>query len=222
MTTNTPAPAQEARLTADQEIDAIMEQAQVFASAWAFLGGPFDNGSGLETAEREKANLRALLSKLRAPVATTTDRAMLQSVLQDLENSDSVCPRCGYSDSCADMDVAHMIRDHLRTEVRAPVAGEAHKPVGTLLNQHGEILWHRKPDYFPADFYAAPQASEAVRDAARLDYLESLREQAKEKRYQWDGWRFYALQNDLTIREQLDAALSAQPGAQKNGGSDAG
>ncbi|WYX30208.1 hypothetical protein WJ976_01710 [Achromobacter denitrificans] len=53
----------------DQEIEAIMEQAQVFASAWSFLGGPFDNGSGLETAEREKANLRALLYKLRAPVA---------------------------------------------------------------------------------------------------------------------------------------------------------
>lgn len=51
---------------ADQEIEAIMEQAQVFASAWAFLGGPFDNGSGLEQAERERSNLRALLSKLRA------------------------------------------------------------------------------------------------------------------------------------------------------------
>ncbi|MBD9417620.1 hypothetical protein IB259_00100 [Achromobacter sp. ACM04] len=60
---------------AEQEIDAIMEQAQVFASAWAFLGGPFDNGSGLETAEREKANLRALLSKLRAPVADERDAA---------------------------------------------------------------------------------------------------------------------------------------------------
>ncbi|CAB3899748.1 hypothetical protein [Achromobacter deleyi] len=51
---------------ADQEIEAIMEQAQVFASAWAFFGGPFDNGSGLEQAERERSNLRALLSKLRA------------------------------------------------------------------------------------------------------------------------------------------------------------
>ncbi|NMK45553.1 hypothetical protein [Achromobacter sp. Bel] len=50
---------------AEQEIDAIMEQAQVFASAWSFLGGPFDNGSGLETAERERTALRAMLSKLR-------------------------------------------------------------------------------------------------------------------------------------------------------------
>ncbi|MEN5158928.1 hypothetical protein [Achromobacter spanius] len=51
---------------AEQEINAIMEQAQVFASAWSFLGGPFDNGSGLETAERERAALRTMLSKLRA------------------------------------------------------------------------------------------------------------------------------------------------------------
>ncbi len=67
----------------------------------------------------------ALLSKLRAPVAESTDRAMLQSVLQDLEKSESVCPRCGYGDSCADMDVAHMIRDHLKGDASAPVAGEA-------------------------------------------------------------------------------------------------
>ncbi|WP_241065467.1 hypothetical protein [Achromobacter insuavis] len=62
-------PPTKAAKAAEQEIDAIMEQAQVFASAWAFLGGPFDNGSGLEQAEREKANLRAMLSKLRTPIA---------------------------------------------------------------------------------------------------------------------------------------------------------
>lgn len=95
MTTNTPAPAQEAVLTAEQEIDAIMEQAQVFASAWAFLGGPFDNGSGLETAEREKANLRALLSKLRAPVAD--ERAGDAAVL--LEKYKKLCVEIGRGDS---------------------------------------------------------------------------------------------------------------------------
>lgn len=56
------------------------------------------------------------------PVAPTTDRAMLKSVLQELEKSESVCPRCGYGDSCADMDVAHMIRDHLKGDASAPVA----------------------------------------------------------------------------------------------------
>ncbi|CAB3870902.1 hypothetical protein [Achromobacter deleyi] len=59
-----------------------------------------------------------------APEAPTTDRAMLQSVLQDLEKSESVCPRCGHSDSCADMDVAYMIRDHLKGDASAHVADE--------------------------------------------------------------------------------------------------
>ena len=52
--------------------------------------------------------------------AAATDRAMLQSVLQDLEKSESVCSRCGHSDSCADMDVAYMIRGHLKGDASAP------------------------------------------------------------------------------------------------------
>ena len=46
----------------DAQIDSIMEQAQVFASAWSLVGGPFDSGGMLETAEQEKAALRALLA----------------------------------------------------------------------------------------------------------------------------------------------------------------
>jgi hypothetical protein len=50
----------------DQHIDSIMEQAQVFASAWSLVGGPFDSGGMLETAEQEKAALRALLASKTA------------------------------------------------------------------------------------------------------------------------------------------------------------
>lgn len=106
MTTHTPDPAQQDFIAA--ELRGIIEVCG-------------DSPTAIVSVER----MRLWLSKLRAPVATTTDRAMLQSVLQDLENSDSVCPRCGHSDSCADMDVAYMIRDHLKAEVHAPVAGEA-------------------------------------------------------------------------------------------------
>lgn len=42
-------------------IDAVMEQAQVFASAWALVDGPFDNGNALENAEEAKAELREML-----------------------------------------------------------------------------------------------------------------------------------------------------------------
>lgn len=40
----------------------IMEQAQVFASAWALVGGPFDAGDQLEAAEFEKDVLAAMLA----------------------------------------------------------------------------------------------------------------------------------------------------------------
>jgi len=54
----------------DEQIESIMEQAQVFASGWSLVGGPFDYGDALATAEQEKANLRAMLGELAAhPVA---------------------------------------------------------------------------------------------------------------------------------------------------------
>lgn len=42
-------------------IDAIMEQAQVFASAWSLVGGRFDHGDMLKDAEAAKAELRQML-----------------------------------------------------------------------------------------------------------------------------------------------------------------
>jgi len=91
----------------------------------------------------------------------------------------------------------------------APVAGEA-RPVGTLLNHHGEILWHRKPDYFPADFYAAPQASEAVRDA-----LWTLTEH---NALHFGEQHSTVIQGRAALSAQPSGnsgELSAQPGAQK-------
>jgi len=48
-----------------ETINAIMEQAQVFASSWSLVGGRFDFGNALQTAEQEKTNLRTLLSGVR-------------------------------------------------------------------------------------------------------------------------------------------------------------
>lgn len=58
-----PVPAQ-APMTDEQRnwaINQIMEQAQVFASAWSLVGGRFDVGDGLELAEAEKLALRAMV-----------------------------------------------------------------------------------------------------------------------------------------------------------------
>ncbi|WP_236233237.1 host nuclease inhibitor protein [Pseudomonas tohonis] len=44
-------------------IETIMEQAQVYASAWSLVGSRFDNGGRLEQCEEEKRALRAMLEE---------------------------------------------------------------------------------------------------------------------------------------------------------------
>ncbi|KGC14010.1 putative gp38 protein [Burkholderia gladioli] len=56
-----PADAGEAVLP-PKRVEEIMAQAQVLASAWSLVGGRFDQGDALETAEQEKQNLRDLVS----------------------------------------------------------------------------------------------------------------------------------------------------------------
>ncbi|EPS1221645.1 hypothetical protein ACVBR5_000871 [Burkholderia cenocepacia] len=56
-----PAPASAPVGLTDDKIDAIMDQAQVFASAWSMIGGVFDHGDAQCNAEQERADLRALL-----------------------------------------------------------------------------------------------------------------------------------------------------------------
>lgn len=42
-------------------VERVMDQAQVFASAWSLVGGPFDKGDGLERALADKDDLRQML-----------------------------------------------------------------------------------------------------------------------------------------------------------------
>lgn len=44
-------------------VDQVMEQVQVFASAWALVGSRFDNGGQLLQANEEKAALREMLEE---------------------------------------------------------------------------------------------------------------------------------------------------------------
>ena len=45
-------------------VEKLMEQAQVFASAWSLVGGPFDGGDQLDQAEEEKNQLRKLAESI--------------------------------------------------------------------------------------------------------------------------------------------------------------
>ncbi|RRW68185.1 hypothetical protein EGJ53_00050 [Pseudomonas fluorescens] len=67
----------------EKNIKAIMEQAQVFASSWSMVGGPFAAVDQLERAEEEKVELRKLVtSALEGSVNAPQDVGeMIQSLL---------------------------------------------------------------------------------------------------------------------------------------------
>jgi hypothetical protein len=57
-------PAQDVGLTDEQKtwaVNQLMEQAQVFASAWSLVGGRYDFGNALEEAEQAKTELRSMV-----------------------------------------------------------------------------------------------------------------------------------------------------------------
>jgi hypothetical protein len=47
---------------------------------------------------------------------------------------------------------------------------------------------------------------ELAADAARLDWLERERADARKRGFQWSSWAYDALQSERTIREQIDAS----------------
>lgn len=66
------------RELAQEALDQIMEQAQVFASAWSLVGGPFDSGNAMSDAEDTKAELRTMVRSL-ADLAAETVRPAAQA-----------------------------------------------------------------------------------------------------------------------------------------------
>lgn len=67
----------------EKTVKAIMEQAQVFASSWSMVGGPFAADDQLERAEEEKAELKKLITgALEGSVSAPQDVGeMIESLL---------------------------------------------------------------------------------------------------------------------------------------------
>ncbi|USU01722.1 hypothetical protein [Pseudomonas siliginis] len=67
----------------EKNIKAIMDQAQVFASSWSMVGGPFAADDQLERAEEEKAELKKLVTgALEGSVSAPQDVGeMIESLL---------------------------------------------------------------------------------------------------------------------------------------------
>ncbi len=65
-------------------IEKIMEQAQVFASAWSLVGGPFDQGNQLQLAEGEKERLEWMLEDFQEETDTNAAPDNLKEIAEGL------------------------------------------------------------------------------------------------------------------------------------------
>jgi hypothetical protein len=79
-----------AQVPADAE--KIMEQAQVFASAWSLVGGRFDSGGGFDDAQHAKNELRQMVLELAqratptkpTPTVSEAQQAVMRQALDAL------------------------------------------------------------------------------------------------------------------------------------------
>ncbi|WP_434642494.1 hypothetical protein [Achromobacter piechaudii] len=131
--------------TAKQEIDAIMEQAQVFVSTRAFFSDPFEQGDGKEQAKREDARLRDVirdaLSKIHAeggqPAAPQASEAvqLLRKVHEDGYLSDTMTCRIAVlfeSSPRRSRTAAPMAHPRHRQQTEPPKQPNIGKAIATL------------------------------------------------------------------------------------------
>ena len=198
--TNTPAPAHEAVLT-DDEIIEVFAKTPVSKTPWGY----------------EIQCVRALLSKLRAPVA---DERISDDTLWSWAEQ-----------IMGGKEAHHVGRDRVLRFARAalssaPVAGEVQPAAYLTLDEEGspsmlffdvvEARTYCAPDEEPEPLFrhAAPQASEAVPSEPLRVFSAGM------WTYDGTGQAFSHTELDEAAFVTYRAALSAQPGAQK-GGSDA-
>ncbi|HRL94740.1 MAG TPA: host nuclease inhibitor protein [Pseudomonas sp.] len=65
-------------------IESLMEQAQVYASAWSLVGGMFDQGNQLQAAEEEKVRLEAMLEDFQEQTDANAAPGNLQEIAEGL------------------------------------------------------------------------------------------------------------------------------------------
>lgn len=80
----------EKKLSSHPTVDQVMEQAQVFASAWSLVGGQFDSGDQLEQAKREKKELLgmvvALAGEQSQPISAQPEQAQTWGYAKTIGN----------------------------------------------------------------------------------------------------------------------------------------
>lgn len=65
-------------------IEVLMEQAQVYASAWSLVGGVFDTGDQLAVAEEEKSQLEEMLEQFEGQIDKNAAAGQVQEIAEGL------------------------------------------------------------------------------------------------------------------------------------------
>ena len=83
--------------TSKELVDSLMEDVLSFASAWSLVGSRFDNGSMLEDAEQQKAELRTRLEQeIAGPqMGGPPDRVVVVEHTHEPPAKQGPCPNCG-------------------------------------------------------------------------------------------------------------------------------
>jgi hypothetical protein len=105
------------RELAQEAMDQVMEQAQVFASAWSLVGGPFDSGSALDDANDAKDELRTMVRSLADLAAETVRPAQCAAVAHQQPLTDEQIAVEFVEDISAD-DIHNFTRGFLAAERR--------------------------------------------------------------------------------------------------------
>ena len=108
----------------------IMSQAQVFASAWALVGGRFDNGDMLETANEEKAELQTAI----------------EALVQERDAAQQLAPA---------LTAANKVIDKLAAENKTLRDAWSAEPVG-YISEHEKDSAMDKFRYLPSKMYPTP------------------------------------------------------------------
>jgi hypothetical protein len=123
----------------------IMTQVQVFASAWALVGGRFDNGDMLETANEEKAELKTAIEAL------VQERDALK--LRLLETVNVFAKE--FDRHRAECDTYQVEADKLAAENKVLRDAWSAEPVG-YISEHEKDSAMDKFRYLPSKMYPTP------------------------------------------------------------------
>ena len=131
------------KLALEAQVAAIMEQAQVFASAWSLVGGRFDTGNMLDKAEGAKIELRQMV-----------DEALAEQPERELDKS-SVCE--DIQQLCMNGDLPWQFEDVIDWITKGEIPAQPQQEPVEVQMRVGSSYWAKVERNTPAEQLAKAQ-----------------------------------------------------------------